>query len=371
METPKSQLDANRPFKVEKSPDSMRVFIPAKSTVAEEALTWDDLKFESHLKEQGYTGKFTTGVSKLLKAAFESKKSRTLREDVVLLQGIPPTNASEGLLVWLSSDDWPQGLVNKGETFLKIVQPQPAQAGTDVLGKPITPMGLNMYPPISIFLPPELRIVDDSFVEAMKPGYVIIEAFTLHFATEYVVPDPTDPKLRQIEFPCSIRVKGDLAGPMSWVIRGDLHVEGHWSAPDITVHGNALVASGIHTNMQGTTKIFGNLEANYVQLSRIGIAKNANIRHSIVQSEIRVGGNLTCTGTPGAAMGSKIDCFGTLKISRVESAGKTPSTVVLHNAEKAKASRIGTLFEGCSVKVESEVWMFKESAQWDIKSEKS
>jgi uncharacterized protein (DUF342 family) len=184
----------------------------------------------------------------------------------------------------------------------------------------------------------------------------------------YIIVDSSLPQYKEAEFPCDVTVKGDLVGTAKWKIFGNFLVEGHWSAPNIEVHGNAQSASGLQTQGEGVVKVFGSMRTTYIQFSRIGVAGDLVVDSSVVQSEVRVGGSFVCRGDPGVIMGSEVSCFGAIVANRVGSDKGRRTRIQIHRRSanlKPPRSKIGILSKDTRMRVFGDIWTQTEDGSYE------
>ena len=361
--------DSIKPFKLELPRDLMSAVIPKGSIISRTVERWrlDDLNV--YVRSQGIVAEVEADDFRTLK-----KLSRTfpsgLKEDFVLLRGLEPIEPTPGSIEWLNAPEFPRDMVFKGKPVLRINKPTAPATGRDVQGHARLPKQTKELPPIQLRLAPSLLLLPDDSVEASESGQVKLEGNDLKFSTTYEISNAALPEFQTVEFQCDVLVHGDLAGNVRWVVHGNLTVEGHWSASQIVVMGNATALGGIQTNLVGTLKLYGNCKANYIQMSRVGIVGNLLVENSLLLSEVRVGGDVKCSGTPGAIMGSDVDCFGSIVANKAGSDKGKPTRITLYiNSSKAK-SVISSLTTGTHMNIYDKFWVVGNDGAFEADGEK-
>lgn len=294
-----------------------------------------------------------------IKAAPEKTTVNVIREaarsgahnaaDFQVCQGEPPKGPQPGRWEWVESLRRPSDHAVKGEVLLRIVPPSPPQAGINLVGEPIPAKEEPTPEPITLNLPPELELQSDGNVVAKSSGQVKIEGDTINFEPVYVVEKAHAPEFSVCEFFSDVHVMSDLIGNMKWRVFGKLEVEGHWQAPEIEVFGDVQAKGGIQTNMIGTLRFWHNCQTTYIQVSQVGILGSLTVENSVQLSEIRVGGDLTCTSNPGAILGSTLHIYGGLRANKVGSENGQKTKIFLLGGEEARTSRIERLLQGTMI----------------------
>ncbi len=344
------------------SPDSLSVYLPKGTLVDEFVSLWTFDEFREQMNAWGFVGEPSIDDFVALVERAQDPQMRRIgtESEVVLLRGTPPRAPQEGRLEWLNEPPVPLDLAIIGRPFLKVLPPEPPSPCVTVYGQPIEPPPGETTPdPLDITYTEGVVANPDGTFHAEESGQVRLERTHIVFTKGYAIVDSSLPEYRDAEFPCDVLVNGDLAGSMRWRIYGSLTVKGHWSAPNIEVHGNAVSESGIATGNEGVIKIYGNLKTSYVQFTRLGVSGTLQADSSIVQSEIRVGGNILCRGDPGVVMGSEVSCFGALVANKVGSDKGRRTRIQIHRrslAFKPPRTRIALLSKDTRMKVYGEIW---------------
>ena len=354
-------------FQVRISMDQTRLSIPKGTPVDPKIKSWVLTDLERYLTERKFLGTCQQEALKRIRRVLTGSPP-ALSEDVEILVATAPAPSQKGFIEWLNPPVLPPDLAQRHKPLCKIHPSVPAQPGLSVYGFELAPPEGIDEPEFLVELPPELVADDEGVVTAQADGQVKFEGGTklvfspTYFATEQLVLDH-----KKMVFGCSVHVQGDLAPGTHWKILGNFTVTGHWGSGDIEVLGDAVAQNGIQTNLEGTIKVYGNLRANYIQVSRIGVMKNVRVESSILQSEIRLGGDLECRGSPGAVLGSSVDCYGIVSINSAGGEKGRPTTIKLRNKEESRVSKIGLLASGTRMEHGGRSWTQEQSSPWETK----
>jgi hypothetical protein len=344
-------------FKVKSPIDASEAFIPKGTLVAPEVMQWKVDDMNTCLRAEGLRELMTDAAFAEFRKTLRKYPSG-FKEDYTLVRGIAPLDAQPSRLEWLFQDGDPPDLARAGIPFLRITPPQPPEVGRDVYGRPVEPRNKITPSHIDLELPECVRRLDQELFVSSESGQIVLKGHRLYFSSTYSVSELGTPYFQKFVFPCSVCVDADFDANVQWEVQGDFEVRGHWSCPNIVVFGNAAARSGIHTNMNGIIKIQGNLESSYIQMTRAGVLGNLTVEGSVLQSELRVGGNVTIKGSPGAIMGSTFDVFGFLVATKAGSDSGRRTIIRIHDTEqrKRRISRIAQLAKGTEMFVGSKGW---------------
>jgi|GEM_PF-4076194 len=347
-----------RYFTIRAAPGNLVGFIPKNTPILLDVLQWAATDLNRYIKDEG----FQVEVDDAQFVAFRRllrKHPNGFKEDYELLFGVLPTEPEQPRLEWLAdSAVGPHDLVMPNVPFLRVVAPRPPREGRDIYGHLLLPKVRET--PTRIHLQPddEITTLDEEHYVCTSAGQVAIEGQRLRFNSSYVVTEIGAPWMRKMCWTCSVAVKCDLDGGVEWEVHGNLLVEGHWSAGNVTVHGNVRARSGIQTNMVGVIKIHGNADVAFVQMSKLGVKGNLTIDRAALQSELRVGGELRLPHEPGSLMGCTVHGFGGMYAQRVGSEKGQRTSIHLYDNDDGggTASRITKLSAGTIMEVGARKW---------------
>ncbi len=347
--------------KIVVSKDHLLVSLPTATKVDQAAASWTFEQFKLNVKNWGFIGEPNIQDFSDFISGIQNQSTETgIETDLVILRGTPTLPPQEGRIEWLNEPPVPPDLAVIGRPVLRVAPPSPAAPGLTVYGQPIEPSSNDLMPE-----PLELTFTDgivqnaDGTFQTEESGQIKVEGTHITFTKGYSIHDASLPIYREAEFPCDVIVPGDLAGLVKWKIFGSLIVKGHWSAPGVEVHGNAQSESGLATGNEGVIKIYGNFRTTYIQFSHLGVSGDLAVDSSIVQSDVRVGGNILCKGDPGVIMGSEVSCFGAIVANKVGSDKGRRTRIQVHRRShriKTPRTRIGMLSKDTRMRVYGEIW---------------
>jgi len=286
-------------------------------------------------------------------------------DDFEVCQGEAPQGAAPGRWEWVESLRRGADHAVKSEVVMRIVPPAPPRPGVDLLGAPIPAKEEPTPPPVVLNLPPELELQANGDIVARASGQLKVEGENVGFEPVFVVDKAHAPEYSVCEFHSDVHVMSDLIGILKWRVFGKLEVEGHWQAPDIEVFGDVIAKGGIQTNMIGTLRFWHNCQTTYIQVSQVGILGNLVVENSVQLSELRIGGDMTCTSNPGAILGSTLQLYGGLRANKVGSENGQKTKIVLLGGEEARTSRIERLLQGTMITYRGETFAAAVDTSFD------
>jgi hypothetical protein len=285
--------------------------------------------------------------------------------DFIICTGEPPQGAKAGRWEWVESLRRPADHAVKDEPVLRIVAPMPPQPGKNLFDAEIPAKEEPTPEPVTLNLAPGLELQPDGVVMARASGQVKVENQEVKLELKYVIEKAHAPEYAVCEFHSDVHVLSDLIGTMKWRVFGKLEVEGHWQAPDIEVFGDVQAKGGIQTNMIGTLRFWHNCQTTYIQVSQVGVLGNLVVENSVQLSELRIGGDMTCTSNPGAILGSTVQIYGGLRANKVGSENGQKTKIVLLGSDEARATRIERLLQGTVINYRGETYSAATDTSFD------
>lgn len=369
MPRPKARAPGLAPFQHAVSGDRMSVFIPKRTPVLRDVVVrWKLEDLNHYLAGFGFAGEASEEDLVAIKKAAKSG-AQSFSEDFVVLRGIPIAGAKDGTYEFLNPPGKPQDLVTKDVPFIRILAPKPAQDGSDVFGKVLVAEDKTVPIAFEFVMPPDMRLLSDGYVVSDLSGQVKVAGKNMTFASVYTLDNVTAAEHQQLEFPCDVTVTCDLAGSIKWKVNGTLTVAGHWSADGVEVNGKAVAESGVQlADERATLRINGDLRTTYVQMSRIGVTGDLTVENSIMQSEVRVGGNCVCRGTPGTIMGSTVHCFGAVRAKKVGSDAGKHTEVNIYKTPAQHKTAIGVVTVGTKMRVRGTTWFVTKDEAYEFEA---
>ncbi|MFZ9520496.1 MAG: FapA family protein [Silvanigrellaceae bacterium] len=286
-------------------------------------------------------------------------------DDFEVCCGEPPRKAEPGRWEWVESLRRPADHAVKDEPIIRIVPPAAPQPGVSLLGEEIAAKEEPTPEPIVLNLPPGLELQPDGRIMALASGQVKVDGQNVALELVYVIEKAHAPEYSVCEFHSNVHVLSDLIGTMKWRVFGNLEVEGHWQASDIEVFGDVQAKGGIQTNMIGTLRFWRNCQTTYIQVSQVGVLGNLTVENSVQLSELRIGGDMTCTSNPGAILGSTIQIYGGLRANKVGSENGQRTKIVLLGGDEARTTRIERLLQGTIINYRGETFTAATDTSFD------
>jgi hypothetical protein len=286
-------------------------------------------------------------------------------DDFEVCRGEPPQGVQAGRWEWIETMRRPTDHAVENEPIVQVIPPSPPRPGINLFGHEIPAKEEAMPEPVTLNLPPELELRSDGTVIAKASGQVKADGQTMTFSPVYVIEKAHSSEYAVSEFFCDVHVLGDLIGTMKWRVFGNLEVEGHWQASDIEVFGDVQAKGGIQTNQVGPLRFWRNCQTTYIQVSQVGVLGHLTVENSVQLSELRVGGDLTCTSNPGAILGSTLHVYGGVRANKVGSENGLRTRIFLLGDENARKSRFERLLQGTVITYRGESYTAARDTSFD------
>ena len=338
---------SSRLFELKDAADNMSAYIPAKSQVSRSVaqMTYED--FCEYFTKKNYHVQPTQEAYDRVKKVAASPMP-VFPTDFPVLLGIPASTGEQYKIKWLTEKTLPKALVVPGMPFLHVQPTVPPRPATTIHGQSLSmsTSELKLVPP-DLLVSGHFRYNQNNEVISDMGGTAYIEKDELKLLPHYKVESISSAIFQQVSFPCDVIVTCDLEGQISWVIDGNLTVEGYWSTPTIEVFGNAHAKGGVHTNVTNedtrAITIHGSMTASFIELSRLKIDGRLTIERSISTSIVKIDGDLICAET---ILGCEISTYGSITADKVGSEKNAPTVICFENEDAARKSKINTLAAG-------------------------
>jgi hypothetical protein len=100
-------------------------------------------------------------------------------------------------------------------------------------------------------------------------------------------------------------------------------------------------------------------------VSQVGILGTLTVENSVQLSELRIGGDMTCTSNPGAILGSTLHLYGGLRANKVGSENGQKTKIMLLGGEDARTTRIEKLLQGTMITYRGEAFTAAVDTSFD------
>lgn len=267
-------------------------------------------------------------ISKILKQIKQSKE-RFLKIKENIAQGIPPESSKDGNFKLLISLEPKIPITSEGKIdhknieYYKIVNPHQnlillyppykGKNGINVYGEEIP--SRNPKPiPIKTGKNIELIQQEDGTIlgRAHIYGVIQFDGETLEINPELIIQEDASIEKGNLKFKNHIIIKGNILRGLEIQCGGNLIVEGNIESGFLKVLGD-IKAKGINTGHTGTILCNRNIEATFIENTKILCEKNLIIQNSIINSEITTHDSIYLTSHKSKIIGGKIVFFNTLE----------------------------------------------------------
>lgn len=123
-------------------------------------------------------------------------------------------------------------------------------------------------------------------------GIPSVEDTSISCSTVYVHEGDVNLTTGDINYDGSVQITGNVDGGASVIVTGDLIIEGMILPSFVKCGGNLTVAGGIVTSGHGWIEVEKNLEADFIENSKVSVHDNLTVKNSVFNSDVVVGSNL-------------------------------------------------------------------------------
>gem|GEM_PF-6033052 len=162
--------------------------------------------------------------------------------------------------------------------------------GTDVFGKSVVP---TLDPNLSnIEVGPGIERRQDGKYYASIRGIPKIERLRVRCLDAYIHVGDVNLKSGDIHFDGHVEVRGNIDSGARVYAKGDLIVRGSIGQAKVRCEGDLNVSKGIVTSQDGVVFVGGHAYAQFIENSRLTVGQTLEVQRSLMNSDIRVGGDL-------------------------------------------------------------------------------
>lgn len=220
------------------------------------------------------------------------------------------------------------GLINnirRGELLVLKTPATPGTPGYNVLGEEIPPK-----PGRDIALPRGKNTVanpEETQLYAAVDGHVSLVGGKVVVSPVYNLDGDVDFSSGDIDFVGNVLINGNVASGFKVKAGGDIEIRGFIENAEVIAEGSIQVIGGITGGLKGLVKAGEDLQARFVENSRIEAGKNIFVREAIMQSQVKAGGNIKVMDKKGIIVGGTIQASGEVECKILGSQLATQTTV--------------------------------------------
>ena len=196
--------------------------------------------------------------------------------------------------------------VRKGKVILKIVDPGKGKDGWNLLGELIPAkdgekIELEAGDGVSVS-------ADGKTFFAKRDGVPEIADTHVELMSVYVVEGGVNFKTGNVRYDGNLVVNGDVDSGATAEATGDLKITGSIQSGSAVAGGKIEVEKGILTGKEGRVEARGNIDAGYIENSKVISYGHIKVSESIVNSEVSATGSIKCIDGEGIIRGGSINC---------------------------------------------------------------
>lgn len=287
----------------------MWVGLTIKEPVGEEQLDFSVEFVESYLRDNG----IKTGICK---EAIEALVTNVrYGQEVIVAEGKPPVNGRDGFYQYLipledakakpvvkkdGTVDYHNSLklamVEEQQLFAVYVPPTPGEYGYTVFSEMLPPVrGKELQP-----LKGKGFLYDEETREyrAEFAGRIYRDDGRIFVDKVYVVRGDVDMEQGNIEFNGDVEIKGDVRSGFSIVAAGNIYVQGHVGACQITAGKNITIKKGVQGHNKCDIHAGGDVTCNFLERCNV-IAGGDFYATSVLDCEVVARGRVIVTSKRG------------------------------------------------------------------------
>ncbi len=199
------------------------------------------------------------------------------------------------------------GLINNIRRGELLVTKTPATEGTpgiNVQGDPIPPK-----PGKDLRIPRGKNTVaneDETLLFAANDGHVTMVGGKVVVSPVFQLNGDVDFSSGDIDFVGNVSINGSVTAGFKVKAAGDIEIRGFIENSEVIAEGSIQVKGGITGGLKCLVKAGEDLQARFVENSRIEAGNNIFIREAIMQSQVKAGGSVKVMDKKGIVVGGLI-----------------------------------------------------------------
>jgi hypothetical protein len=216
--------------------------------------------------------------------------------------------------------------VKKGEKLVSKIPATSGEDGIDVFG--------NVIPAISGHdksIPTGKNVVlnmEKDALYACLDGQVQLENQKIHVFPIYEVNGDVDAAIGHIDFVGTVVIRGNVLTGFRINASHEIHVNGTVEGATLVAGGSIHIHDGITAGFKGRIETGENLTVAFIQEANVYAKKDITVMNSIIHSDVKAGGNITCSGR-GLIVGGEVKAGGSIQLKWAGNEAFTPTSLVV------------------------------------------
>ncbi|MBL8020131.1 MAG: DUF342 domain-containing protein [Leptospirales bacterium] len=291
-------------------------------------------------------GTDVSAVQRLVERFRTSRGNATVEE--IVAQGIPPVPSQDGKLDILIQPPPPVTIQEDGHADFRNINRFQAVAGGAVLAKRTPPVqgksGANIRgEEVKPAKPhePALALGENVKFDSTTGEYTAVTHGVFVYENDKISVNPiltiegnVGLASGNIDYDGNIRITGTIERGSRLEAAGDVEVLGLVESADLRIGGSLTVRNGINTRREGQLIIGGNLNAVYVENTRLAVDGHISIEKSLIGSDVWCLGDLYLQTRSSAISAGEIRTFGSIAADIIGNRSNIPTHLFIGTHHK-------------------------------------
>ncbi len=224
--------------------------------------------------------------------------------------------------------------VEKGQAIARITQGIPGKPGINLLGEEVEPDPIYQ-PVLNAGQNVDFRASSNEYVARVK-GIFIYKNDTVEVSPILIIPGNVGLESGNVHYDGSAQVEQNVERGSSVQVHGDLTVGGAVETGDVRVGGSLIVKKGINTRKDGIIRVSGQLNAVYIDNTKIHVEGQVSVEKSIISSTLITHSSVYLPAKGSTISGGEIMAFGDVEADIIGNKMEVPTRIIVGEHYKNK-----------------------------------
>lgn len=216
--------------------------------------------------------------------------------------------------------------VKRGQLIAELIEPEAGPPGMTVTGEEVPPkLGKRVRFAIGKNV---VANGDQTAIYAAIDGLIsITDKRKINVFPVFEVNGDVNYSIGNIDFVGTVVIRGNVLSGFRVKASGDIRIVGGVEGAEIEAGGSVEITGGILASGKGYVKAGKNVKSSFVQDGNVFAGEQVTVSQSIMHSNVKAGGSVTCDGAKGLIVGGTIQAGETVSARTIGNSMSTATTI--------------------------------------------